>query len=54
MKEEKNFIVLTGLSGAGKSTGLKYLEDLDFFCVDNLPPELLPKFGQVSASSGFD
>lgn len=38
------FIIVTGLSGAGKSQSIKYLEDLGFFCVDNMPPALLPKF----------
>lgn len=40
---EKQLIILTGMSGAGKSTALHALEDLDFFCVDNLPPLLLPQ-----------
>ncbi|MCA9532182.1 MAG: RNase adapter RapZ [Myxococcales bacterium] len=35
-------VVVTGLSGAGRSTALRVLEDLDFFCVDNLPPSLAP------------
>ena len=35
-------VVLTGMSGAGKSTVLKFLEDIGFFCVDNLPPSLIP------------
>lgn len=38
------FIIVTGMSGAGKSTVLKFLEDIGFFCVDNLPPSLIPKF----------
>lgn len=37
-------LVLTGLSGAGKSQALKAAEDLGYFCVDNLPPALFPKF----------
>ena len=37
-------VVLTGVSGAGKSTALRALEDLDFYCVDNLPLPLLPAF----------
>ena len=46
-------IVLTGLSGSGKSTAIRALEDLGFFCVDNLPPVLLPKFIELcKASSG--
>jgi UPF0042 nucleotide-binding protein len=40
---EKQLVLLTGMSGAGKSTALRALEDLDFFCVDNLPPLLLPQ-----------
>ncbi|NLU06210.1 MAG: RNase adapter RapZ [Firmicutes bacterium] len=36
--------IITGLSGAGKSHALKTLEDLGYFCVDNLPPSLIPKF----------
>ena len=38
------FVVVTGMSGAGKSTALKMLEDMKYFCVDNLPVELLEKF----------
>ena len=40
---EKQLVILTGMSGAGKSTALRALEDLEFFCVDNLPPMLLPQ-----------
>ncbi len=40
------FIILTGMSGAGKSTALKMLEDMGYFCVDNLPVELIGKFAQ--------
>ena len=46
-------IVITGLSGSGKSTAIRALEDIGFFCVDNLPPALLPKFIELcKASSG--
>ncbi|KPU43436.1 glmZ(sRNA)-inactivating NTPase [Oxobacter pfennigii] len=41
------FVIVTGLSGAGKSQAMKSLEDLGFFCVDNLPPALLPKFADL-------
>ncbi len=44
------FVIVTGMSGAGKSTVLKILEDLDFFCVDNLPPTLIPKFAEICAN----
>ena len=42
------FVIVTGMSGAGKSTALKMLEDMGYFCVDNLPVPLLPKFAAVS------
>ncbi|MBP9973504.1 MAG: RNase adaptor protein RapZ, partial [Comamonas sp.] len=35
-------VLITGLSGSGKSIALKALEDAGYYCVDNLPPELLP------------
>jgi RNase adapter protein RapZ len=41
------FFIITGLSGAGKSTAIRFFEDAGFFCVDNLPPTLLPKFAQL-------
>ena len=37
-------VVITGLSGSGKSTAIRALEDLDYFCIDNMPVVLLPKF----------
>jgi UPF0042 nucleotide-binding protein len=40
-------VVVTGLSGSGKSTALKVLEDLGFYCIDNLPVALLPKFVEL-------
>lgn len=46
------FVIVTGMSGAGKSTALKLLEDIGFFCVDNLPPTLISKF--VEVCSGED
>ena len=46
-------VIITGLSGSGKTTAIRALEDLGFFCVDNLPPVLLPKFIELcKASSG--
>ena len=41
------FIIITGLSGAGRSQALKRLEDMGYFCVDNLPPKLIPSFAQI-------
>lgn len=40
-------VIVTGMSGAGKSTALKMLEDMGYFCVDNLPIMLLPKFVEM-------
>lgn len=42
------FIIVTGMSGAGKSTTLKMLEDIGYFCVDNLPIPLVEKFAELS------
>lgn len=42
-----DIVILTGLSGAGKSTAAKAFEDLGYYCVDNLPPMLLPKIVEV-------
>lgn len=41
------FVVVTGLSGAGKTQAIRNLEDLGYFCVDNLPPTLIPKFAEA-------
>ena len=42
------YVIITGMSGAGKSTALKYLEDMGYFCVDNLPSLLLDKFFELT------
>ncbi|MBW2544667.1 MAG: RNase adapter RapZ [Deltaproteobacteria bacterium] len=44
-------VIITGLSGSGKSTALRSLEDIGFFCVDNLPVMLLPKFLDMQTES---
>ncbi len=41
------FVIVTGLSGAGKTQATRSLEDLGYFCVDNLPPTLIPKFAEA-------
>ncbi len=43
------FVIVTGMSGAGKSTALNYLEDADYYCVDNLPLSLIRPFAQIAA-----
>jgi UPF0042 nucleotide-binding protein len=45
------FIVVTGLSGAGKSYAIKCLEDIGYYCVDNLPTTLIPQFAELAAHS---
>ncbi len=51
MNESIRFVIITGLSGAGKSETIKCFEDLGYFCVDNLPPVLIPKFAELCAQS---
>jgi UPF0042 nucleotide-binding protein len=48
------FIVLTGLSGAGKSQAIRALEDLGYFCVDNLPTTLIPTLARLSLRAGSE
>ena len=45
------FIIVTGLSGSGKSEAMRSLEDMGFYCVDNLPPALIPKFAELCYQS---
>ena len=42
------FVIVTGMSGAGKSTALNRLEDMGYFCVDNLPISLISKFAEMA------
>ncbi|MEI7027818.1 RNase adapter RapZ [Paenibacillus sp. y28] len=44
-------VIITGMSGAGKTIAVQSLEDLGFFCVDNLPPVLIPKFAELIEQS---
>lgn len=46
------FVIVTGLSGAGKTQAIRCLEDLGYFCVDNLPPTLIPKFADLCYKTG--
>jgi UPF0042 nucleotide-binding protein len=48
------FVVLTGLSGSGKSQAIRALEDLGYFCVDNLPTTLIPTLARLSLRAGGD
>lgn len=49
--EDLRFVIVSGLSGAGKSEASRALEDLGYFCVDNLPPSLLVKFAELCANA---
>ena len=46
-----DFIIITGMSGAGKSRAVDALEDIGFFCVDNIPPKLIRTFAQLILQS---
>ncbi len=50
-KDAIQIVLITGLSGAGKSHAINCFEDLGFFCVDNLPPALVPKFAELCLQS---
>ncbi|WP_268876157.1 MULTISPECIES: RNase adapter RapZ [Bacillaceae] len=58
MEEEKRFahdlelVIITGMSGAGKTVAVQSFEDMGYFCVDNLPPALIPKFIDLVEGSG--
>ena len=41
------FVIVTGLSGSGKSSVVKALEDIGYFCIDNMPPQLIPDFASM-------
>ncbi|MEW8973620.1 MAG: RNase adapter RapZ [Tissierellaceae bacterium] len=45
------FLVITGMSGAGKSQAMKVMEDMGYYCMDNLPPALLPNFAELCYES---
>ena len=45
MKTE--FVIVTGISGAGKSCAVNVMEDIGYFCIDNMPPQLIPKFAEI-------
>jgi UPF0042 nucleotide-binding protein len=52
LNDAPQVVVLTGLSGSGKSTAIRALEDLGYFCIDNLPVPLLPKVIELGAGGG--
>ncbi len=52
--DARQLVILTGLSGSGKSTVLKAFEDMGFYCVDNLPVDLIPIFADLHSAGGGD
>ncbi len=52
LTNEIQLTIITGMSGAGKTVAIQSFEDLGYFCVDNLPPTLLPKFLELMKESG--
>ena len=47
-----HLIIVTGMSGAGKSHAVQVLEDIGYFCIDNIPPVLIPKFAELCIKGG--
>ncbi len=45
------FVIVTGLSGSGKSSAVKVLEDIGYFCIDNMPPQLIPDFAAICSEN---
>lgn len=45
------FIIVTGLSGSGKSGAINVFEDIGYYCIDNMPPELIPKFADICSQT---
>ena len=52
MADQLELVVITGMSGAGKTVAMQSFEDMGYFCVDNMPPSLLPKFWELVKESG--
>lgn len=52
MVDNLKLVIITGMSGAGKTVAMQSFEDMGFFCVDNMPPSLVPKFWELIKESG--
>lgn len=52
MVDTLQLVIITGMSGAGKTVAMQSFEDMGFFCIDNLPPRLIPKFWELIKESG--
>jgi RNase adapter protein RapZ len=51
-RSRAELVIITGMSGSGKASALKAFEDLGYYCVDNLPVELIPRFAELAVQSG--
>ena len=51
-RDGSELVIITGMSGSGKASALKAFEDLGYYCVDNLPVELIPRFAELALESG--
>jgi RNase adapter protein RapZ len=51
-RDGAELVIITGMSGSGKASALKAFEDLGYYCVDNLPVELIPRFAELALQSG--
>src|SRR5437879_4357472 len=49
--ENAELVIITGISGSGKASALKAFEDLGYYCVDNLPVDLIPRFAELALQS---
>ena len=52
MADQLSLVIITGMSGAGKTVATQSFEDMGYFCVDNMPPSLIPKFWELIRESG--
>jgi UPF0042 nucleotide-binding protein len=52
MAESLRLVIITGMSGAGKTVAIQSFEDMGYFCVDNMPPSLVPKFWELVKENG--
>ncbi|MGM0139429.1 ATP-binding protein [Enterococcus sp. DIV0755b] len=52
MQDNLKLVIITGMSGAGKTVAIQSFEDMGYFCIDNMPPSLIPKFWELIKESG--
>lgn len=52
MVDNLQLVIITGMSGAGKTVAIQCFEDMGYFCIDNMPPSLIPKFWELIKESG--